>query len=129
HLDHHLVADDRRAVGLLRRGVTHLAPFRQLDVRQLWQRLETDFPFTAAQHLLVAQALNDAQHELLEGEGVGQQSHLLATANTRDGQLLRQRRTEVGLRSEERRVGKESSCRWRQDHYKRKEIWQSRTAA
>ena len=103
HLDHHLVADDRRAVGLLRRGVTHLDPFRQLDVRQLWQRLETDFPFTAAQHLLVAQALDDAQHELLEGEGVGQQSHLRATANTRDGQLLRQRRTEVGLGEEPQR--------------------------
>src|SRR5690606_39676618 len=40
HLDHHRVADDRRTVGLLGRGITYFDAFRELDFSQLREWLK-----------------------------------------------------------------------------------------
>ncbi|MNM92791.1 hypothetical protein D3C81_1051360 [compost metagenome] len=90
-LEHHLVADHHRAVGLLGAEVAHAAFVVQRQARQLLRACEAQLALAVATRQMHA-ALTGTQHradEWLEDEGVGDQANLMGTAHPRQGQLLR----------------------------------------
>ncbi|MNL36995.1 hypothetical protein D3C87_1591150 [compost metagenome] len=94
-LQYQAVADHHRAVGLLRRQITHLRLGRQAQLAQLSGGFEANFATVRGQYGVVVHALQHGADEVFQTERIGDQTDLRPTANPGQCQLLGQCRPDL----------------------------------